>query len=162
MGCERKFKKETLEKHEKICQKVFLEKRKVFDSANQRHLEEEVKMSIKPKQTSKVSTQANNQITSKPKNEPKEAEKGGDKGAMPKWKLQSLQLRSGLKRATQKELTKEEAQFEQMEKDTLVPCNYCGRRFAEKTAERHIPFCQQQAKKLVSKTNPLQSTKKKW
>ena len=81
---------------------------------------------------------------------------------MPKWKLQSLQLRSGLKRAGQKELTKEEAQFENLQKDTLVQCGTCGRRFNDQAAQRHIPFCQQQAKKIATKPHPLASTKKKW
>jgi hypothetical protein len=39
-GCGRKFKEDVLEKHEKICRKVFQDKRKVFDSAAMRKQEE--------------------------------------------------------------------------------------------------------------------------
>lgn len=55
MGCERTFKKETLEKHEKICKKVFMEKRKAFDSSGQRQVEGEPEV-ISKKPASKVNT----------------------------------------------------------------------------------------------------------
>ena len=30
--------------------------------------------------------------------------------------------------------------------DDLVPCNYCGRKFREEAAERHIPLCERKFK----------------
>lgn len=40
-GCGRKFREEIVHKHAKICKKVFQNKRKVFDTAQQRVLEDE-------------------------------------------------------------------------------------------------------------------------
>ena len=34
----------------------------------------------------------------------------------------------------------------QTEQDVLKPCPYCGRKFNEKAAEKHIPFCQRKSK----------------
>lgn len=39
--CGRKFKEEALMKHEKVCKKVFVQKRKVFDTKKQRQVEDE-------------------------------------------------------------------------------------------------------------------------
>lgn len=39
--CERKFNEEALQKHMKICKKVFVQKRKVFDSKKHRQIEDE-------------------------------------------------------------------------------------------------------------------------
>lgn len=39
-GCGRQFNGNAIAKHEKICQKVFQQKRKVFNTAAQRQLEE--------------------------------------------------------------------------------------------------------------------------
>ena len=41
MGCGRMFNANAIEKHEKVCQKVFQQKRKVFNSASHRAPEAE-------------------------------------------------------------------------------------------------------------------------
>ena len=156
VGCGRSFKKDVLPKHEKVCQKVFINKRKAFDSAAQRDLGDEVKVTApKSKLTSKASMEQTSK-TSKVKEQPKQN--------IPKWKLQSLELRSGLKKAGNKELTSEEKNLEDMQKDALVQCNTCKRRFNEKAAERHIPVCESQAKRMANKTPSTISnnTRKKW
>ena len=38
--------------------------------------------------------------------------------------------------------------------DTRVPCEYCGRKFAEITAERHIPHCERKYKENLMKAGP--------
>ena len=40
------------------------------------------------------------------------------------------------------------------EADDRVPCQYCGRKFAEKTAERHIPHCEKKYKAQLMKNGP--------
>ena len=32
--------------------------------------------------------------------------------------------------------------------DSRVKCSFCGRKFEEKVAERHIPFCEAKSKQL--------------
>jgi len=39
-GCGRRFKPKALEKHEKVCRKVFQSKRKAFNTAEQRKVDE--------------------------------------------------------------------------------------------------------------------------
>ena len=31
-------------------------------------------------------------------------------------------------------------------KDVLVGCKFCGRKFSEEAAKRHIPFCERKSK----------------
>jgi len=33
--------------------------------------------------------------------------------------------------------------------DDRVPCHHCGRKFADKAAERHIPYCEKKAKEAA-------------
>jgi len=44
VDCNRKFRADRLERHSKVCKKVFLEKRKKFDSQKARKPEELLKM----------------------------------------------------------------------------------------------------------------------
>lgn len=79
-GCGRQFNGNAISKHEKVCEKVFQSKRKAFNTAAQRQVENEGNFQKMPQQSL-------NQ-TKKP------VEK---KTKIPKWKLQSAQLRAGLK-----------------------------------------------------------------
>ena len=38
--------------------------------------------------------------------------------------------------------------------DDRVQCEFCGRKFAEKTAERHIPHCESKYKANLMKNGP--------
>lgn len=38
--------------------------------------------------------------------------------------------------------------------DDRVQCEFCGRKFAEKTAERHIPHCETKYKAQLMKNGP--------
>ena len=129
-GCGRRFNQEALEKHVKVCKKVFLTKRKQYDSSAARKTDEllEFDPGRKP-QSYKSST------NSKPQ----------PSGGVPKWKAQSEALRAGLRAARGQTLSRSEQQALSLQSqalhDDLIPCPTCGRKFNEKAAERHIPFC---------------------
>lgn len=78
-SCGRSFNSQALQKHQKICQKVFKKKRKAFNTANQRIAE--------PEQLS-LMRQGQMEMKKNPKLNNKK------KGEIPKWKLQSMQFRS--------------------------------------------------------------------
>lgn len=81
-------------------------------------------------------------------------------GAIPKWKLQSMQFRQAV--GPQKPSDNGggggmnfNPSFEASEPaDDRVLCEFCGRKFAEKTAERHIPHCESKYKANLMKNGP--------
>jgi len=127
--CNRKFAVEALHKHTKICKKVFCQKRKAFDTTSQRMDEEALKS-------------ANN-------NDDKQAAiDAALKIKKEKWKNQSVSLREAIKAA--KDVSQAIAEGKDISKlpiakssvpDTRTPCPYCGRKFSDDAAERHIPKC---------------------
>mmetsp|Transcript_23177 Transcript_23177/g.33989 ORF Transcript_23177/g.33989 Transcript_23177/m.33989 type:complete len:613 (+) Transcript_23177:219-2057(+) len=136
--CGRKFNPIPYEKHIKICAKVFLQKRKAFDSKKMRINDNPELVQIIKKQErvqKKVQKQAAPAHSDKPV--------GGGKGA--KWKEQSNELRIAMKAArmaARAEATGEPMPVVQSAPDSsLVPCPNCGRTFNERAAERHIPQC---------------------
>lgn len=80
--CGRRFNPDSIEKHEGICRKVFQEKRKKFNTQEQRLIANEQKKLMKK-----------GELIEKRLEERKATEK------VPKWKAESLQLRSGIKNA---------------------------------------------------------------
>ena len=73
------------------------------------------------------------------------------KGKMPKWKQQSLAFRAGLKQSQGKPQTQEQKMMNkklQQQMDTRIQCNFCGRKFEEAAAKRHIPFCETKSKQM--------------
>jgi hypothetical protein len=142
-GCGRSFKEESLAKHVKVCKKVFQTKRKKFDSTAHRIVDDEQYKYVQQ-------TKGNEKRTAKASSE----NRGGASGKkVSKWKQQSEQLRAGLRLAKGAPLTpQEELKMRENENAGLVLCDYCGRRFNEHAAERHIPFCQQKNKLDAIKT----------
>eukprot|EP00929_Paragymnodinium_shiwhaense_P076692 TRINITY_DN39475_c0_g1_i1.p1 TRINITY_DN39475_c0_g1~~TRINITY_DN39475_c0_g1_i1.p1 ORF type:complete len:589 (+),score=142.56 TRINITY_DN39475_c0_g1_i1:60-1826(+) len=146
-SCGRSFRLKALERHMKICNKVFCEKRKVFDATAQ----------AVPQEAVKAKKVHERQLRKDPAAAAKEAAKQKGEGALPKWKKESEALRDGMKQArlaTQyikggrslSELPPPKATKPEL--DDRKPCPHCGRRFGDQQAERHIPFCaKQKAKK---------------
>uniref|UniRef100_A0AC35TJW4 Zinc finger C2HC domain-containing protein 1A n=1 Tax=Rhabditophanes sp. KR3021 TaxID=114890 RepID=A0AC35TJW4_9BILA len=130
--CGRKFVKDSLEKHEAACQKISAKKRKPFDSGKQRATGSDVNY----KDVKKV------QI---------EKEKNGGVFARPKtnWKERHETFIEAVSSSKQVEIAIKTGQPLPPPPKAIVPkdyvgCEYCGRNFAEKAAERHIPFCKEQ------------------
>lgn len=130
-SCNRWFNPEALEKHSKVCKKVFGSKRKEFNSINQRFIENDQKIE--------------HLTTIKKK-------KGTNEKSDPSWKQESENFRAILKAARTGEVAKI------VQKDTRTPCPYCDRKFNQNAAERHINFCKTKAKD--QKNQSLKSNKK--
>jgi hypothetical protein len=133
-GCGRRFNENALIKHQKVCRKVFQSQRQQFDSAAMRVVsDEQTGLKVNVKKGAK-------------NNKPPQAEKpvGSKKG---KWAAQSEAFRAQLKAARGEQITKEEANAmaAALEQD-LTKCPHCQRKFNEKAASRHIPFCEQKSK----------------
>lgn len=127
--CNRKFLPESFGKHVNICKKVFMSKRKAFNSAEQRDLEEAPMAKKKPD----------------PKKNPKA--NAASLAKKNKWKIESEQFRANL-RAARMAGNGDEAGYLEAAKiasdyaqQQLVPCTHCGRTFNEEAAKRHIPLC---------------------
>jgi len=151
MGCGRSFNVEALEKHAKICQKVFQSKRKKFDSSQQRQLDEQAEVERE--------NRYNNPYPSKNKGKAPagRAGPGGNaKGGKAKWKAESEAFRANLKAARGATLSKEEQQsVAQASEANLIPCPHCGRKFNDNAAQRHISFCATKSKVDNIKKGPI-------
>jgi uncharacterized C2H2 Zn-finger protein len=143
--CGRKFNPAPYEKHVKICAKIFLQKRKVFDSKKMRMNEElEQFQKVEQKGARKKGGKA------PAKGAAAGAAGGGDRPIQgeraAKWKEQSVQLREAMKMARMAKQAQETGapmpDFVPSAPDpSLVRCPHCGRSFNERAAERHIPLC---------------------
>lgn len=139
-GCGRKFKAETLEKHEKICKKVFQTKRKQFD---------DTAMRLDGVVEAHEINQIKKKVVQDDKQQQKEKEKAKAAAAAKaaSWKAQSEAFRANIKKAQGKQVTAEEEEaMKEVANAGLIPCPTCGRSFGEKAAEKHIPNCQARAK----------------
>lgn len=144
--CGRKFKEDRLDKHLKICQKVFATKRKQFNSAANRlgELENAKDLIANAKQIEKEKEmqKENKVVPKKEKN-------------VPKWKAQSLAFRQAIlaaKGSTGDAEAAEKAQELQQELNAvkaagggeeadMTKCPHCGRTFNKEAGERHIAIC---------------------
>ena len=66
-------------------------------------------------------------------------------GKNAKWKEKSNAFREAMKAA------REGTTAPPTVDSSLVPCQFCGRKFNEKAAERHIPFCESKTKDNMMK-----------
>lgn len=146
--CGRSFKADSLERHKKICKKVFQQKRKQFNSAANR-LGEFENASLLIENASKIERQKD-----APKEVPDKVAK--KEKSVPKWKAQSLAFRQAIlaaKGSSDPEAAKKAAELQKeinaanlasggnvMESD-MVRCPHCGRTFNKEAGERHIAIC---------------------
>jgi hypothetical protein len=134
--CGRSFNENAFERHEKICKKVFVEKRKVFQSAEARlqGLEGSSELIANAKEIQKDLAGGGNGVK-------KEKEKKKNK-----WRLQSEQLRSAMQamRGDPNERVEAEARIQTLQEDSddRLTCPHCGRTFNKEAGERHVAICQ--------------------
>jgi uncharacterized C2H2 Zn-finger protein len=150
--CGRKFNPKPYERHVKICAKVFLEKRKAFDSTKMRVADnpELVKILTKAQKEEKANAKRAEKAAAQTGNRraapaPGKGGGGGDAGG--KWKEQSEALREAMKAARQVSKAIKSGgplpdYVPSAPDPSLMPCPHCGRRFNKKAGERHIPQCQ--------------------
>eukprot|EP00928_Gymnodinium_smaydae_P098605 TRINITY_DN9203_c0_g1_i1.p1 TRINITY_DN9203_c0_g1~~TRINITY_DN9203_c0_g1_i1.p1 ORF type:complete len:510 (+),score=150.29 TRINITY_DN9203_c0_g1_i1:35-1531(+) len=154
--CGRSFNPESIEKHRRICKKVFMQKRKKFDSAANRLGDHENAGELISK-----AKQIESEVKAK---EAKAGAPGNENAAptrekpMPAWKKKSLEFRAAMlaeqaskgdavAKAKADELQKELGSAAAAAGAAAAPdpdkttCPHCGRSFNNAAAERHIAIC---------------------
>jgi hypothetical protein len=139
--CGRRFNAGPFEKHIKICQKVFQQKRKVFDSKQMRIVDDEHAQLL---QKNEYLEKRERKLISKRKKST-EAPVGKSKST-PKWKEDSSKFREAMRAAS--EVTKAIKSGAPLPPpkvsapdESLMQCPNCLRRFNHRAGERHIPQC---------------------
>lgn len=146
--CNRSFNERSFEKHTRICKKVFVDKRRVFDSTKKRiegteaaFFNKKIKSSIK---SSGILFENNKrkQDTSTIKSS--------------KWRQQSQQFRQAMKAARMVSNAENESRKSGIPLSTLlkfskneienenadyIQCPTCNRKYSRMAGERHIPLC---------------------
>jgi hypothetical protein len=154
--CGRKFNETAYERHVKICKKVFIEKRKTFDS--QKHRVEGTEMAAIPvnrRYQPPSSSAPNNNSSIKPAKHSSHQ----SNASMPKWKADSEAFRQAMKQSRQVSMAEKKSKETGIPLAQLLPanarvdpandpvyasyilCPTCGRRFNETAGARHIPKC---------------------
>lgn len=144
--CGRKFNPIPYEKHVKICAKVFLQKRKVFDTVKMRVADNPEQLKLLQKAAKEEKLRAKREAQAAQKGNSDDRAIDGGNNAAAKWKKDSESFRAAMKAARQ--YSKAVAAGDPLPPpvasapdSSLIPCPHCGRRFSEKAGERHIPVC---------------------
>jgi len=135
-SCGRSFNEKALSRHAKVCKKVFVEKRKEFNSAAARKPEELIAMENESKMSKKKSKKSTvvsrNNDSSVDKNYDDQALNNANAEKKAKWKAQSEQLRLAMKVSKGGGLSQEEqVQMKKLteDADTRKQCCFCSRKF---------------------------------
>ena len=141
--CGRQFREGTsFQKHARVCAKVFLQKRKTFDSTKMRaQAIPELQGHMPPTQRQKSSSSSSTLARSS-------SARGnalhGGRGSGGKWREQSNAFRDAMRAARDVSQalatgTPLPPPVPSAPDPSLVQCPHCSRRFSSKAAERHIP-----------------------
>ena len=134
-SCGRKFVREALEKHYKVCQKVFNEKREKFDSKKNRILDSEHAIMLKNAEYKEKKEARMNKDKNKNKVQ-------GD----PKWKKQSEEFRSIIKGGEDGAAFKPSVLTEDYQL-----CQFCNRKYNDEAYKKHLPTCERKYKEAQMK-----------
>jgi hypothetical protein len=126
--CDRKFRPEALARHVGICKKVFLQKRKVFDSKRKR-LTDNPELLQSKQSSSSMGRSASNSAG----------------GGAAKWRQDSEAFREAMKGAREYNSAIASGApppvIASRPDPSYIQCPHCSRRFNQTAGERHIPVC---------------------
>lgn len=158
--CTRSFNEKSLQRHKLICAKNANKgDRKVFNMKQQRAKGTEIN-SVKKSPASTVGYRkvptSSNSTNRKPVTS---ASTSTSASAVPEWKKKSEDFRAQLRHARKIKQAEDRGdhamiaelvtnQPKQMQEDTRQQCQFCNRKFAEESYDRHVKFCETQAKKV--------------
>jgi hypothetical protein len=158
--CGRRFKEQALPKHAKVCKKVFVNKRKAFDTKQQRILDSDHASLLKQKEIE----------------EKKKKKAGSDNNLAAKkakWKKQSEEFRSILRQANADEAAdnfvvtkgngKDGKNITTVKGNAIVStpsvltedyklCSMCNRKYNESAYSKHLPTCEKRTKEANIKS----------
>ena len=169
-NCGRCFNEDSWRRHERVCEKVFVKKRKVFDSARQRLISDGSFPTILNTKSSRLSStklKRGSLIASRSlkRIQNRDDVVVGKAASKSNWRKQSSQFRAALA-ALRGDSTKNTTRFSSYSlsnvsdaemfsnDDDRIQCPYCSRRFSQTAHERHVSFCktQFQRKKILNKS----------
>lgn len=148
--CNRSFNERSYEKHKKICKKVFVDKRKAFDSRKKRIEGTELASFYNDKRKRIGSSKIASKTTGYFENNNKVENSS-------KWRQQSQQFRQAMKAARIVKIAQNRSKESgiplasllpqslpnnEMDYNDYITCPTCGRRFNEISGQRHITHCQ--------------------
>lgn len=119
-GCGRSFGTKALEKHIKVCKKVFQTKRKAFDTKKKRMLDREQELAMRKGERKMRSVSKENSMNKK-------------------WKKDSEKLRDIVSKKTAPKM-KNKTTAQDFNLGDVI-CDFCGKEFNEKALSRHQPLC---------------------
>ena len=125
--CGRNFKPEALEKHSKICKKVFASKRKAFDSKKHRIINDDHEEILRRQEKDK---KKGNSVVQQQQNKDKKQ----------KWKKESEEIRAVCKNKNG------DIPIPSTITDSYIHCTYCNKKYNENSFYRHLDFCMKKAK----------------
>lgn len=151
--CQRRFNVDSFEKHSRVCAKVFAGQRKVFNMKAKRL---EGTGAEKVQKKGGAASGGDNARSLNPTERP-------IKSKQVDWKQKSNAFREAMKASRDVSKALKEGRELPPPKPSapdpsLIQCEYCSRRFNEKAAERHIPFCREKSQRDNISRGPAKKT----
>lgn len=145
-NCRRRFNIAALEKHERICAKVFTEQRKTFNMTAKRLEGTDAEQILKKNKSAGGGKSGSGGGSKRAEDQAIKTAKAAD------WKAKSDLFREAMKASRNVTVAlKNGTPLPPMKPSapdpSLIQCEYCSRRFNERAAERHITFCKEKSQR---------------